>query len=237
MNPIEAFKLLDWDSNFFGFKVATISAPFLNKEEIADVCNTMKKETIHLSYWKTPNEITEFPDQLNVNLADIACIYSIVLPLKTVKIDKHIALYSDDIVSNELESIAIQCGVHSRFKTDKRFAKGSYERMYKTWIEKSVNRLLADDIIIYKKEDKIAGIVTVYVKNNIGFIGLFGIDESMRGIGIGKQLLNAAIAYFIDKKCDRAQVITQNDNKAACSIYEKCGFSIKQKSYCYHIWM
>jgi ribosomal protein S18 acetylase RimI-like enzyme len=237
MNPIEAFNLLTWDSNFFGFKVATITAPFLNKEEIVDVCNKMKAESINLSYWKTSHEITEFPDQLDANLADIACIYSIELPLKTVKTDKHITLYRDQVVSDELESIAIQCGVHSRFKTDKRFAIGSYERMYKTWIEKSVNRLLADDIIIYKKEDKIAGIVTVYVKNNIGFIGLFGIDESMRGIGIGKHLLHAAINYFIDKKCERAQVITQNDNKAACSIYEKCGFLIKQKSYCYHIWM
>jgi dTDP-4-amino-4,6-dideoxy-D-galactose acyltransferase len=109
--------------------------------------------------------------------------------------------------------------------------------MYSTWIEKSVKHELADDIIIFSKDNNIAGIVTVYIKDNIGHIGLFGIDEKMRGLGIGKHLLNAANNYFIERKCEKAQVITQLNNKAACGIYEKCGFNLEHKSYCYHIWL
>jgi dTDP-4-amino-4,6-dideoxy-D-galactose acyltransferase len=237
MSKSALYKQLDWDSHFFGFNVATIITTVLSTSELEEVCSAMKNENITVSYWKTIHELLQFPTNYTIKLADIACIFALNLPVETNVTDKHISLYSKKYVSDDLESIAIQCGVHSRFKTDEKFPIGSYEKMYKTWIEKSVNHELADDIIIFSKDDKILGIVTVYIKNNQGYIGLFGIDEKMRGLGIGKHLLNAANNYFIDRNCKKAQVITQFNNKAACGIYEKCGFTLEQKSYCYHIWL
>ena len=229
--------ILDWDSTFFGFKVASINPPFLHKEDIKQLCTKLRNESVKICYWKTPNVINEFPEKIDVTLVDVASIYSIKLPTETTKNDTHISLYQDKVASEELIKIGIQCGLYSRFKVDSKFPSGSFEKMYSQWIQKSVKKELADDIILYEKDSKLAGIVTVYVKNKIGHIGLFGIDESMRGKGIGKKLLNASLNYFKDKKCESAQVVTQSENVAGCAAYESVGFSLKQKQYCYHIWL
>lgn len=233
---MNSFNILDWDSEFFKFKVASVIPHSLNVVEIEEMTAQMKAENVRLAYWKTPISIDIFPSNNTMHLADIACLYSIDLP-KDRTTHPQITLYSESTVSKELEDIAIQCGIFSRFNLDKNFPSNSFEQLYRTWIHKSVSKEIADDILVYYEKDTLAGIVTVSSKNSVGNIGLFGIEESMRGKGIGKALLNAAISYFSDKKCTRAQVITQAKNDAACGLYEKCGFTVIEKKYCYHIWL
>jgi len=230
------FNILDWDSAFFKFKVASVIPQTLKIVEIEEMTTQMKAEDVHLAYWKTPIHIDQFPSKTDVHLADVACLYSIGLPSER-NIHPQISLYSGAMVSQELENIAIQCGVFSRFNLDKNFPSNSFEKLYRTWIQKSVSKEIADDILVYYEKNTLAGIVTVSSKNSVGNIGLFGIEESMRGKGIGKALLNATISYFSNKKCTRAQVITQAKNEAACGLYEKCGFAVIEKKYCYHFWL
>ena len=231
------FKILDWDSSFFGFKVASINLPLLSEDDIEYCCVKMDEQLVKLAYWKTINEITQLPKNRNISLVDIACIFSINLPIEVIPPSKNISFYSNSFVSQELANIAIQCGIFSRFNIDTNFPQGTCEKMYKIWIENSVTNQLADDIIIYTNRGKIVGLITVYVKNKIGHIGLFGVEESMRGYGVGKNLIYSAMQYFIEKKCISAQVITQINNIAACNIYTKCGFSLFEKKYCYHVWL
>ena len=230
------YSILEWDSSFFGFKVATIHSLTLAVNEIEAMVTQMKGENIRLAYWKTPFKIEEFPTQYTVKLSDVACLYSSDI-LKQTEKHPNISLYNQSTTSPELESIAIQCGILSRFNTDKKFPPQAFESLYKTWINKSVSKEIADDIIIYTLEGKLGGIVTVSIKNGVGNIGLFGIDESMRGKGIGTLLLQAAITYFADNNCTRAQVVTQKDNEAARGLYEKCGLTLIEQKYCYHIWL
>jgi len=230
------FNILDWDSAFFKFKVASVIPHSLNVVEIEEMTTQMKAEDVRLAYWKTPIQIDKFPSNTDVNLADVACLYSIGLPSER-NIHPQISLYSGETISQELENIAIQCGIFSRFNLDKNFPSNSFEQLYRIWIQKSVSKEIADDILVYHENNILAGIVTVSVKNAVGNIGLFGIEESMRGRGIGKALLNAAISYFSDKNCMRSQVVTQSKNDAACGLYEKCGFTVIEKKYCYHFWL
>ena len=83
MNKSAFFKHLDWDSSFFGFKVAAIIPLTLSQLELETACSMMKDENIALSYWKTPNQLQNFPSHYTVKLADIACVFSINLPIET----------------------------------------------------------------------------------------------------------------------------------------------------------
>lgn len=66
-----------------------------------------------------------------------------------VLIDSNIELFVDD--PSELYELAIQAGVDSRYRLDPNFDSGEFERLYKTWIDNSLNGSIADYVLVYKK--------------------------------------------------------------------------------------
>jgi dTDP-4-amino-4,6-dideoxy-D-galactose acyltransferase len=137
----------------------------------------------------------------------------------------------------EMINLAIESGKFSRFCLDKRMPKGKFEELYGLWIQNSVSGNFADAVIICKIDNIIGGLVTLANKNRVGDIGIIAVDESYRGIGIGKALMRAAENWFIENKYLISQVVTQEVNKPAKQLYEKCGFEIVKREFVYHIWM
>ena len=50
--------------------------------------------------------------------------------------------YTDMETNDELDGLAIQSGIYSRYKVDPNIAAEHFEKLYKLWILKSVNRTL-----------------------------------------------------------------------------------------------
>jgi ribosomal protein S18 acetylase RimI-like enzyme len=48
-----------------------------------------------------------------------------------------------------------------------------------------------------------------------------------RGIGAGKALLDAGVAWARDAGCDEILIETQDTNVAACRLYLSCGFTVR----------
>ena|SRR5690554_434796 len=233
------YEILTWDSDFFGFPVANILADTLSYSEFDELCKDFAKQGITLAYWKTNHEI-QLTDSItySIGLVDKPCIFQKQLnPLSTeLSFKEGIFLYSDIHVSKKLYEIAIQCGAFSRFQNDSCIPKEKFEALYRIWIEKSVGKQNADEIICYSYNNEIAGIVTISIINEIGIIVLFGVDIFSRGKGIGTILLEAVKTYCMQHNCNSIQVVTQQDNKPACKVYEKSGFEMIDRKYCYHIW-
>ena len=143
----------------------------------------------------------------------------------------------DSDVVDELDKLAIQGGLYSRFKIDPHFKQEQFERLYKLWMENSINKKIADDILIIRKNDAITGMVTVGKKNEKGIIGLIAVDSKERGKGLGTLLIDAAKSWFVAQGCQIAIVVTQGRNKAACKLYEKCGFHVSKIENYYHFWL
>lgn len=236
---MQQYEILAWDSDFFGFPVANILTDTLSSSEFISLCSDFAKHAVKLAYWKTHHDISlaDFKTY-SIRLVDKPCLYKKQLnpSLAQPAFKEGIFLYSDIHVSNKLYEIAIQCGAFSRFQNDTRIPKGKYEELYRIWIEKSVGKQNADDIICYSYNNEIAGIVTISILNDIGTIGLFGVDEIARGRGIGTQLLDAVQIYCIQRNCFEIRVATQQQNIPACSVYKKVGFNMMDKKNCYHIW-
>lgn len=235
----QPYEILAWDSDFFGFPVANIVADTLSYSEFDNLCKDFTKQGITLAYWKTNHEIpfTDF-ETYSICLVDKPCIFQKQLKPLSTELDfkEGIFFYSDIYVSKKLYDIAIQCGAFSRFQNDTCIPKEKFEALYRIWIEKSVKKQNADDIICYSYNNEIAGIVTISISNTVGTIGLFGVDESARGRGIGTQLLDAVQTYCIQRNCFEIRVATQQQNIPACSVYKKAGFNMMDKKNCYHIW-
>ena len=237
------YNQLEWDSWFFGYKIAAIRAQNLELNELDKIIRELGEKGFKLAYcFASPDDkisnssfqsasgllvdekITFF---MRINEAD----NFIPPPFDNVK------SYKLDSASEKLKSLALQSGIYSRFKTDPNFYNGEYEKLYLVWIEKSVKKEIADEVLVYSENDDEKGLITLEFKENTGSIGLLAVDEKERGKSIGKKLVQSALLYFREKKVNIVEVVTQGKNTGACRFYKSMGFEVKSIVNIYHLWI
>ena len=145
--------------------------------------------------------------------------------------------YDHPSVNERLLSLALQSGIYSRFRMDVNFKNGEFERLYSVWIEKSVTREIADDVLIYEENEQELGVATLGSKNGVGEIGLFAVDGQARRRSIGKMLIAGVYRSCLKLRLSTVQVITQRENIPACRFYQACGFKEESSTYIYHLWL
>ena len=235
MKPI-SFTHLEWDTNFFNYKVAEIKNQDILKPELEISLNYLKKQDYVLIYLFLDKEIENKLGSYILELVDTKITY-----VKSIK-KTHFAIeninkYESDYPNIDLINLAIESGGYSRFNTDKNIKKCKFKELYKQWMINSVNKKIASDVLTYKEGNSIMGMVTLGEKNKRGDIGIIAVNKNYRGKKIATKLINAAEIYF-EKKCfSEMQVVTQSINKPACKLYEKNDFKIDKIEYVYHIWL
>jgi ribosomal protein S18 acetylase RimI-like enzyme len=60
--------------------------------------------------------------------------------------------------------------------------------------------------------------------NRYAYIEDIAVDADFRRLGIGRQLIETAIQWAKDHGLAGLMLETQNNNVAACKLYERCGF-------------
>lgn len=232
---------LDWDSDFFGFKVANINAINFNND-CEFIFSELRSNNFKLAYLSLSPEDklgNEIAIRHNGFFADEKRTYSMSFSCQNFQ-NK---LYHSNIntlkgkMSGGAESLAIQCGLYSRFKMDPKMPILSFERMYKIWITKSINEGFADEVLGYIYNEVVIGLITLKIVDNRGIISLIGVDEKYRGKKIGFYLIEAAKMYFSNANISDIDVVTQGANKIACSFYEKNNFTLLKKENIYHFWL
>jgi len=235
------FDVLEWDSKFFGFGVARITEPHVLDSDLSRILEELSEKNIRLVYWASDISIgSEFAARNNNGFhADRKTVFVRKISSKPELDcgDIEIKEYSDDTVSEELQSLAVQAGLYSRYTVDPNMPQNAGDRMYSEWIKNSVNHSLADAVLVAYYNSKMVGMVTVGDKNDVGDIGLIAVDSTYRGQKIGSKLVVAAQRWFVDYGYTELQVVTQGDNNHACSLYEKCGYIVGEVSNFYHFWL
>lgn len=240
---MKTYRILNWDSNFFGFKVATIVPNRIIYSDLKQILKRLKEKKVSLVYWcsdpKSRNSQIA-AKELGGFLVDFKITYEINLntyddqgSFENLGVEK----YSKSTPNKDLENLAIQSGLYSRFRVDPNFTQDHFESLYKTWIRNSINKKIADEVLVMNKDGSINGMITVMNKNGKGMIGLMAVDSRVRAKGLGTILINAAKSWFISRGCQRGMVVTQRKNKAACKLYEKCGFYVRKVENFYHFWL
>lgn len=233
------FTNLPWDSEFFKFKVGKIEGDVLTEADIVSIDSIIKKSETRLTYFGTPLKIeSELIDKSVFNwiLADRKRVYSKALNNVT-PIHSSIITYNDDMDFREkLLALSIQSGVYSRFNTDQNIGRSNFEKMYHLWMENSLNKKIAFEVLLFIEDNQPSGFVTLGEKNGRADIGIIAVDDQFRGKGIGKELMHAAEAWFLNRGYNEIQVVTQGNNKPACGLYERLGYQIESETYFYHIW-
>lgn len=230
---------LEWDSDFFGIKIGKI---IFNQSEndlqyLFNEANSNKYQLIYVFSEEDTYIDESLLNQWNGKLVDRKIVYQ-----KPILTNKHIdsrliSQYKSTKISDKLLELAYVSGQYSRFRLDKNLPNGSFERMYKEWVLKSLNSQMADRVFIAKDGNDLLGFVTLKIKNKVGEIGLISVDNIAQGKGLGTKLINACEEYLSENSIQFLSVPTQMDNKQACHFYENYGFEKHTVTNIYHFWI
>lgn len=241
---MDSFEILSWDSDFFKFKVAKITLQSISGDNIETILSALKHRNVRLAYWQSEK------NWLDVTRRDIKEVGGLLVDLKTTytkSIESAVGKdfgttgivepYDSYTVTSNMRDIAIQSGEYSRFAIDPNIPKKKFNALYSIWIDRSVRKEIADDVLVIREHDEIIGLVTLKKEDKRGNIGLIAVERLHRGRKQGENLLGAAIMWFAKHDCTSATVATQGANVAANNLYQKFGFYIESVRFYYHFWL
>ena len=239
-NMTSKYNFLEWDSDYFGFKVAKILPNKIDTSTLEKIIGDLKKSNTSLVYWSCDNfdkESEEAANSLNGFLTGQKITYFLdldTLSKTQTATDTILEIYKEKEPNIDLINLIIKGGKTSRFYVDPKISKKQYEGLQKLWITNSVKN---NTIFVVKKKEKIISFVSLNEKNHRGNIDYIIVDEKYQGKGIGSILMNQAHNWFISNGFNTVQADTQQKNTKACNMYEKLGYNIEKIEKFYHFWL
>ncbi len=247
------YRLLEWDSAFFGFRVARFYLPLPtnvpgNAGAAADaswraVFDALTRDKVRLAYWSTPvqgGEPTGDLEELGGRMVDLKTWFGMdlrQLPDTVAPGNMAVVPYDATMPVADLVDLALQSGEYSRFAVDPLMPAGKFTALYTRWMLRSLARELADEVLVARVAGRLAGMVTLRRNQDVGEIGLIGVHRDYRGGGVGTALVRSAQHWFVERGLRRATVVTQGANQAACRLYQRCGYRLEQQEYFFHFWL
>lgn len=228
-----SFIQLQWDTQFFNFNVGEISGEVTSSEQMKLIEELIIKNQTKLSYFINCEEIKNSilnESNLEFKLVDKRLTYSKEIN-KTADSCSQISSLISNEITPEIIKLAISAGGHSRYKTDDYITNQEFENLYEKLLYNPTGKLL-----VYKLDDQPIGLIILTIKNGEAFINLIAVHEKCRNQGVGSQLIQEAENHFLNSGFEKLHIITQQDNKSACNLYEKSGFKVSSTGYFYHIW-
>ena len=238
------YEILEWDSNFFNYKVAKINLRAITDSLLSSVLSELKDVGVKLAYLSCdPDCIVSNSSAINFGglLLDKKVTFSISLnqTSETINVAPSefiIEEYQSERLSESLERLAIQAGEFSRFKLDPNISDEQFRQLYKLWCLNSINRSFADVVFVVRNKNEELAMVTVKKQEKIVNIGLIAVSPELRNKGVGSMLLSAVINWSRSNQVCQIKVVTQEDNLNACGFYRKSGFHIQNVENIYHFW-
>lgn len=236
------YQILDWDTALLGVKTAKIIPETLNEMELSQIVHELKQQNVGLVFWCSDSQdqsTQQAAEKYHGFLADEKVTYWMDLnDLIEQNIDiSDVVPYQASIADEQLKKLALYVGLNSRFGLDPKITFDQCKKVYETWLDNSVKKNIAKEVLVIRRDNKIVGFVTLGEKNNRGDIGLIAVDENYRGQQLATKLVYAAQLWCKQQGYKTAQVVTQKTNAAACKLYEKNGYSLEKVENFYHFWI
>ncbi|HLY27924.1 MAG TPA: GNAT family N-acetyltransferase, partial [Aggregatilineales bacterium] len=237
---------LAWDTAFFGFPIARIKSENLTADQIPMIDDWCKQEAIRCLYFLSNSdtiESTQVAEEHGFHLVDIRLTLSCDVALSAQNYPIAVqgssslnmrAAHAEDIPV--LKDIAARSYTHTRFFIDPHFPKTLSAALYEKWIERSCQGY-ADAVILAEAQARPVGYISCHRNGGNGNIGLLGVAEEARGLGIARNLIMSALQWFQTAQVQTVTVVTQGRNYAAQRAYQRCGFVTESIRLWYHRWL
>jgi dTDP-4-amino-4,6-dideoxy-D-galactose acyltransferase len=265
MSDASPCRFLEWDSEFFGRRIATCTTSPRDRGEMAGVLAWCREHSIACLYALTPAgdvAAVQLMEDHAFRLVDVRTTYEaeVARELASARARELAGAGAHELASAgthelagprarapairnareadvpALRAIAAASHTDSRFYADERFDRARCDELYATWIEKSC-RGWADAVFVAEHDGRAAGYVTCHLRAaRRGEIGLLGVAAAAHGRGLGRALVASALGWFAERDIERASVVTQARNVAAQRLYQSSGFRTSAVELWHHRW-
>jgi dTDP-4-amino-4,6-dideoxy-D-galactose acyltransferase len=233
---------LEWDSDFFGLRIARVTDSRITEHSIQEINLWSHSHNIECLYFladPTDFQTGRLAHENMFRLVDAR----VTLELKATAVREEFGKPDTSIRSVDqsdvpaLQMIAKRCHRDSRFYHDGNFPERLCDRLYEVWIKRSCEGW-AQKVLVAAEGDVVQGYITCHIRTNIvGQIGLVGVDELAQGKGVGKMLLASAVDWFTRQGIERISVVTQGRNVRAQRLYQRAGFVPHAMGLWFHRWI
>jgi dTDP-4-amino-4,6-dideoxy-D-galactose acyltransferase len=234
-----ACEILDWDSKFFGVRIARVIGHRMDPQKIAEVLRAVREESIQCVYFLAGTEpaSTRIAERNGFHLVDVR------LTMAARLLTSHGGMWQGDDVREvdaadmpAIREISTRSHTDSRFHRDGRFPRELCDELYRIWITRNCHGC-ADVVLVAEHESLPAGYVSCHLKGDgRGEIGLMGVDENARSSGLGGKLVRHALRWFQEREVQDVTVVTEGTNIAALRLYQQCGFTATAMQLWFHYW-
>lgn len=229
---------LHWDSEFFGRRIARVTAPELTAETASEVVAAARADGVECLYFLAS---ADHPPSLlaaqsvGFRLVDVRVTLERGLEGVDAGLPEGVASFASEDVA-PITAIARTSHRDSRFYADPGFEDERCDDLYQTWIENSCNGF-AEDVLVVHGKGGASGYISCHLNDDgSGQIGLIAVGEVARGRGQGGLLVRGSLGWFRERGCDRAVVVTQGRNVGALRLYERAGFLTRSVEIWCHLW-
>jgi dTDP-4-amino-4,6-dideoxy-D-galactose acyltransferase len=232
---------LDWDSEFFGKRVARLNRSRLEESSVSEALAWCVDHRIDCLYFLADpdhGETRRIAEQNSFLEVDMR----LTLARRITQQDQRSELLADSRVRLARESDLLQLRrfartLHhdSRFYFDQQFERSKCDLLYETWIEKSC-RDLAQAVFVPEVDGQAVGYITCGSSGQGTQIGLLGVAGTHARAGLGRALVQRYLSWSVQQGVQRATVVTQARNTAAQNLYRSCGFLPATLQRWYHRW-
>lgn len=232
---------LDWDSNFFNLKVGKCLIYNSDNFDTNEFNLLANKDSFDLIYLISHNELL-LQDQIlgsNLDLVDIQL--SMTKNIAVEDSDGENYNFKEHLDAKEIRDvyrIAEQTATVSRFFNDPLVGRKKTIKLYRKWVDNTLNKTYGSGILVEYYNDKIIGICLIRVNNTekVGLCTLIGVDRNFKGKGIGRKLWRQAFCYLYNNlDIEKCKVNFSLKNTESFNFHLRMGFNITEKvKYIYH---
>ena len=232
---------LEWDSQFFGRRIARANISCLTISSAAEIeswCGAHKIECLYFLASLSDHETVKIAAEKMFRLVDVRVTLDLNMNWANANIDTSRPSVRNAVESDipALRAIARTAHRDSRFYYDEKFPTHLCDKLYETWIETSFHGWSAKVFVAGEGKD-IAGYLTCHLPDrSIGQIGLVGVASNAQGKGTGSDLVSQAVGWFAQEGVEKVSVVTQGRNVRAQRLYQRCGFVTRSVELWFHRW-
>lgn len=242
---LDPCEILEWDTAFFGFRVARVRGDVLTQERVQQIDAWCRQASVRCLYFLSRADdasTTRLAEDNDFRLVDIRMTFEYRAPgaIRGTKGYANCAAtvrYARPEDVHLLRSIARGSHHDTRFYFDANFPRHLCESLYETWIERSCEGY-ADVVLVAELDGVPIGYISCHLdeESHTGRIGLVGVSSQVWDRGVGQTLVLNALEWFLTQGVKEVVVVTQGRNYAAQRLYQRCGFLTKTVQVWYHKW-
>jgi len=239
-------ELLPWDTEFFGCRIARVCGDTLKPEQAVQIDEWSRSHRIRGLYFLSRADdpaTIQTAEQHGFGLVDIRVTFE-----RVVTNSSHSARLAPSAGTSirpvqpgdlpGLQAMARTGHPETRFFSDSHFPRQRAENLYSTWITQEAQGRAQIVLVAASTANQPLGYISCHLDpaRRDGQIILVGVSPEVRGRGIGKNLVQAAIDWFRGQGAQEVTVVTQGNNRVAQRLYQRCGFLSRDLQLWHHKW-